>query len=78
VQPLTSPELEGRPVVVRRLGEPLQTDVPLLARLHAAGLLPGAEVVAKSGSSSGVEVSVGDGVVDLTSVEASHVFVALA
>jgi DtxR family Mn-dependent transcriptional regulator len=77
VQSLTSPELEGRSVVVRRLGEPLQTDVPLLARFHAAGLVPGAEVVAKS-SASGVEVAVGDGVVDLTSAEASHIFVALS
>jgi DtxR family transcriptional regulator, Mn-dependent transcriptional regulator len=77
VQPLTTSALEGRRVVVRRLGEPLQTDVPLLARLHAAGLLPGAEVVAKA-ASSGVEVSVGEGVVDLTPAEASHVFVALA
>ncbi|MBB2901865.1 DtxR family Mn-dependent transcriptional regulator [Kineococcus radiotolerans] len=77
VQPLTSPGLEGRAVVVRRLGEPLQTDVPLLARLHAAGLLPGAEVVVTS-VSPGVAVSVGGAVVDLTSTEASHVFVAPA
>jgi DtxR family Mn-dependent transcriptional regulator len=76
VQPLTTPQLEGRTVVVRRLGEPLQTDVPLLARFHGAGLVPGAEVVAKS-SASGVEVAVADGVVDLTSAEASHIFVAL-
>ncbi|WP_432513519.1 metal-dependent transcriptional regulator [Kineococcus sp. SYSU DK001] len=75
VQPSTAPDVEGRPVVVRRLGEPLQTDVPLLARFRAAGLVPGAEVVVKS-VGGGVEVAVGDGVVDLTTAEAGHIFVA--
>jgi len=74
VQPLTTPQLQGRPVVVRRLGEPLQTDVPLMARFGAAGLRPGAEVVAEA-SSAGVEVSVGGGVVELSTAEAGHIFV---
>jgi len=77
VQPLTTPEAEGRPVVVRRLGEPLQTDVPLLAKFHSAGLVPGSEIVAKS-SAAGVEVSVGGSVVDLSPSEAGHIFVALS
>ncbi|NYD21410.1 iron dependent repressor, metal binding and dimerization domain protein [Kineococcus aurantiacus] len=77
VQSLTSAEVAGRSVVVRRLGEPLQTDVPLLAKFREAGLVPGVEVVAKP-STSGVEVSVGGTVVDLTPAEAGHIFVALA
>jgi DtxR family transcriptional regulator, Mn-dependent transcriptional regulator len=77
VHPLTTPEAEGRSVVVRRLGEPLQTDVPLLAKFHSAGLVPGVEVVAKS-SAAGVEVSVGGSVVDLSPSEAGHIFVALS
>ncbi|MEZ0165762.1 metal-dependent transcriptional regulator [Kineococcus sp. LSe6-4] len=76
VKPLTAPEVEGRTVVVRRLGEPLQTDVPLLAKFHTAGLVPGAEVVATS-SGAGVEVTVGETVVDLTPAEAGHIFVAV-
>lgn len=76
VKPLTAPDVEGRTVVVRRLGEPLQTDVPLLAKFHSAGLVPGVEVVAKS-SGAGVEVTVGETVVDLTPAEAGHIFVAV-
>ncbi|WP_106207557.1 metal-dependent transcriptional regulator [Kineococcus rhizosphaerae] len=75
VKPLTAPDVEGRPVVVRRLGEPLQTDVPLLVRFREAGLVPGVEVVAKP-SATGVEVSIGDVVIDLTAAEAGHIFVA--
>ena len=74
VAPLTSADVEGRPVVVRRLGEPLQTDVGLMARFHAAGLLPGAEVVAKA-SAHAVEVAVAGAVVDLSPAEAVHIFV---
>ncbi|NAZ86515.1 metal-dependent transcriptional regulator [Kineococcus indalonis] len=75
VQPLTAAGVEGRPVVVRRLGEPLQTDVALLARFAGAGLRPGAEVVAKAGA-GGYEVSLGGTVLELTNAEASHLFVA--
>ncbi|MGI4896313.1 MAG: metal-dependent transcriptional regulator [Janthinobacterium lividum] len=75
VHPLTATELEGRSVLVRRLGEPLQTDVALMARFGGAGLIPGAEVVAKA-TVGGMEVSVGESVVDLTSAEAAHIFVA--
>jgi len=77
VQPLTTPELEGVTVVVRRLGEPLQTDVPLMARFGGTGLVPGAEVVAKS-AGRGWEVSLGAVVVELSTAEASHIFVATA
>ncbi|WP_372594495.1 iron dependent repressor, metal binding and dimerization domain protein [Actinotalea sp.] len=44
-------------VVVRRLGEPLQTDIELLGRFAAAGVLPGADV----------DVTVADGLLTLAS-----------
>ncbi|WP_432546032.1 metal-dependent transcriptional regulator [Kineococcus sp. SYSU DK004] len=82
VRPLTSRDLAGRDLVVRRLGEPLQTDVDLLARFARAGVRSGATVVATS-VPGGLEVAVrggGDGedggVVKLTTAEANHVFVA--
>ncbi len=75
VQPLTTAGADGSPVVVRRLGEPLQTDVELLARFAEAGLRPGAEVVVKA-SASGYEVALGDAVLELSTAEASHLFVA--
>ncbi len=75
VQPLTTAGADGAPVVVRRLGEPLQTDVELLARFAGAGLRPGAEVVVKA-SASGYEVALGDAVLELSTAEASHLFVA--
>ncbi|MFB9378417.1 metal-dependent transcriptional regulator [Kineococcus gynurae] len=77
VQPLTTAGLEGRTVVVRRLGEPLQTDVELMARFGAVGLRPGAEVtIAASGSLVAVTVDQGEQV-ELHPGEASHIFVAL-
>ncbi len=75
VQPLTAAGADGGALVVRRLGEPLQTDVALLARFAEAGLRPGAEVVAKQ-SAGGFEVVLGEVVVELSTAEASHLFVA--
>ncbi len=67
---------EREPVVVRRLGEPLQVDVDLLARLQESGVTPGASVeawledevvvVARRG---------GDVVLELPDDVARHVFV---
>lgn len=63
-------------VVVRRIGEPLQVDVELLARLVEAGVTPGSEVV---GVRRGGLVAVGragaDFVLDLPDDVARHVFV---
>ncbi len=74
VQPLTAAGADGAPVVVRRLGEPLQTDVALLARFAEAGLRPGAEVVVTT-SAGGYDVLVGGAVLELSTAEASHLFV---
>lgn len=62
--------------VVRRLGEPLQTDIELLERLAAAGVLPGSTIAVERGQ--GI-VTVGapgaDIVLDLPDDVARHVFV---
>ncbi|NTW41142.1 MAG: metal-dependent transcriptional regulator [Cellulomonadaceae bacterium] len=64
--------------VVARLGEPIQTDIDLLERLAAAGILPGVAVVVERGH--GI-VTVGtpgaDVVLDLPDDVARHVFVLL-
>ncbi|GAA4988259.1 metal-dependent transcriptional regulator [Kineococcus glutinatus] len=81
VVPLTSVDASERPAVVRRLGEPLQTDVELMGRLAAAGMRPGVAVTARRGA-AGLSVVVdgaGEGsAVDLSTAQASHVFVAAA
>jgi len=62
--------------VVARLGEPLQTDVPLLLRLSEAGVLPGAEIHVSRGAGL---VTVGSAaatdVLDLPDEIARHIFV---
>jgi len=69
------PEGESREGVVARLGEPLQTDIELLARLQWAGLLPGRTVSIERGRGM---VTVGepgaDVVLDLPDDVARHVF----
>jgi DtxR family Mn-dependent transcriptional regulator len=66
----------GVPVVLRRLGEPLQTDLEVLGRMARAGLRPGAAAIARRGR-SGFRVEGPDGEIDLSEDAASHVFVAL-
>ena len=63
-------------LVVRRLGEPLQTDTALMGRLAAAGVRPGRGV---SATRRGDTVSVrSDGAgVDLPLAVAAHIFVAV-
>ena len=69
------PPGEAREGVVARLGEPLQTDVDLLARLQWAGLLPGRQVRIERGQGM---VTVGepgaDGGLDRPDDVARHVF----
>ncbi|GAB7190084.1 metal-dependent transcriptional regulator [Kineococcus sp. NUM-3379] len=74
VAPLTTVEATGRPVVVRRLGEPVQTDKDLMGRLAAAGLRPGTEVGVRRGP-QGLALVLDGREVDLTAAQASHVFV---
>ena len=63
-------------LLVRRLGEPLQTDLVLMARLSRLGVRPGLPVRAQR---TGPEVRVGTalGEVDLPASAALHVFVAV-
>lgn len=64
------------PITVRRLGEPLQTDLEVLGRMAKAGLRPGAHAVARRGR-DGFRVEGPDGEVDFADAAAAHVFVAL-
>lgn len=66
----------GVPVVLRRLGEPLQTDLEVLGRMSRAGLRPGAAAIARR-ARIGFRVEGPDGEIDLSEEAASHVFVAL-
>jgi DtxR family Mn-dependent transcriptional regulator len=63
-----------RQVMIRRLGEPLQTDVEVMGRLAAAGIRPGQAVWAGR-STAGVELQADEVVLELSPEVASHVFV---
>jgi len=64
----------SKTVVVRRLGEPLQTDTALMSRLRRAGVQPGCAVTV-SPSATGLLVGSGGETTEITSLVASHVFV---
>ncbi|WP_031514101.1 metal-dependent transcriptional regulator [Streptomyces sp. NRRL F-5123] len=62
-------------VVVRRIGEPIQTDSQVMHTLRRAGVQPGA-VVSVTSSAGGVMVGSGGEAAELDAEVASHVFVA--
>jgi DtxR family Mn-dependent transcriptional regulator len=62
-------------VVVRRIGEPVQTDPDLMSALRRAGVRPG-DVVKVSSSAGGVLVGSGMEYAELDTESAGHVFVA--
>jgi len=64
----------SRRVVVRRIGEPLQTATELMARLRRAGVRPG-ETVTVTSTADGVLVGSGMEYVELARNLAGHVFV---
>ena len=66
---------DPRRVVVRRIGEPVQTDAGLMASLRRAGVRPG-EVVKVTTSAGGVLVGSGMEYAELDLETAAHVFVA--
>ena len=66
---------EGSDVVVRRIGEPIQTDEALMRRLRRAGIRPGA-TVRVSAAVGGVLVGSGESAAELGKDIAAHVFVA--
>jgi DtxR family Mn-dependent transcriptional regulator len=63
-------------VVIRRLGEPLQTNLGIMGRMATAGLRPGATVLAQR-LPDGYRVDGPAGEVDLGQHDAVHVFVAV-
>ena len=69
------PGTAGASVVVRRIGEPIQTDAQVMYTLRRAGVQPGA-VVSVTESPGGVLVGSGGEAAELDSAIASHVFVA--
>ncbi|MFI7501699.1 metal-dependent transcriptional regulator [Streptomyces sp. NPDC049687] len=65
----------GASAVVRRIGEPIQTDPRLLYTLRHAGVRPGA-VVSVASSPGGVTVGSGRQAAELPTRTAAHIFVA--
>jgi DtxR family Mn-dependent transcriptional regulator len=68
------PDGAAHQLLVRRLGEPLQTDLELMARLSRLGVRPGLAVRAQRTGAS-VRVATALGEVDLSAPAAHHVFV---
>jgi DtxR family transcriptional regulator, Mn-dependent transcriptional regulator len=79
VVPLSDALMDGaqQQLLVRRIGEPLQTDPALMARLSRLGVRPGLPVRAQR-SGSDVRIGTALGEVDLPLSTAHHVFVAVA
>ncbi len=61
-------------VTIRRIGEPLQTDEKLLARLDSAGIRPGATVQVQRADTA-VRIAGSDDHVDLPAEDAVHIFI---
>ncbi|WP_129840874.1 metal-dependent transcriptional regulator [Streptomyces sp. RFCAC02] len=68
--------VEGRTVVVRRIGEPIQTDAQVMQTLRRAGVRPGASVSVSTGAGGSVQVGSGGEAAELEPSVAMHVFVA--
>ncbi|MBD0707232.1 MULTISPECIES: metal-dependent transcriptional regulator [unclassified Streptomyces] len=66
---------EGKTVIVRRIGEPIQTDAQLMYTLRRAGVQPGS-VVSVTESAGGVLVGSSGEAAELGAEVAAHVFVA--
>lgn len=62
-------------VTVRRIGEPIQTDIELLARLAKAGVVPEARVVVRRDGGLTIALPGSSEVVELTDDDARHIFV---
>ena len=67
---------EGRTVIVRRIGEPIQTDEQVMHALRRAGVHPGASLSVSPGSGGGIQVGSGGETAELEPRVAMHVFVA--
>jgi DtxR family transcriptional regulator, Mn-dependent transcriptional regulator len=68
-------------VVVRRIGEQIQSDLVLMLKLKRAGIQPGREVILMAGD-DGVRVTAGDSMdaisTELASQIAAHIFVSIS
>jgi DtxR family Mn-dependent transcriptional regulator len=72
-----APAAEAVALVVRRIGEPVQTDIEVMGRLAEAGLRPGSGVSAIRRGDT-LRIYGQGGTIDLPLSVAQHVFVALA
>lgn len=68
---------EGTAVVVRRIGEMLQTAPELLSSLQAAGVMPGRQVsfIVEGDKQAAVRIGAGDQAAQIPTPDASHIFV---
>ncbi|GAA1912087.1 metal-dependent transcriptional regulator [Streptomyces sodiiphilus] len=66
----------GKTVIVRRIGEPIQTDAQVMHTLRRAGVRPGSSVSVTPGAGGGVQVGSGGEAAELDPGVAMHVFVA--
>ncbi|UCM88656.1 metal-dependent transcriptional regulator [Streptomyces marincola] len=65
----------GKTVVIRRIGEPIQTDASVMQTLRRAGVQPGASVSVHAGEAGAVQVASGGEAAELPHDVAMHVFV---
>jgi DtxR family Mn-dependent transcriptional regulator len=70
------PTDSGTTVVIRRIGEPIQTDSQLMATLRRAGVRPGAAVSVAHAAAGGILIGSSGESAEISRDTASHVFVA--
>ena len=72
---------DDTPVVIRRIGEQIQSDLVLMLKLKRVGIQPGREVILMAGD-DGVRVTAGDSMdtisTELPSQIAGHIFVSIS
>lgn len=61
-------------VVVRRIGEPVQSDTELLTRLHRAGIGPDTAVLV-SRAGGRIQIGTGQDGIEIGDIAAAHIFV---
>jgi DtxR family transcriptional regulator, Mn-dependent transcriptional regulator len=78
---MTKVASQPTPVVIRRIGEQIQSDLVLMLKLKRAGIQPGREVILMAGD-DGVRVTAGDSAdvipTELPSQIAAHIFVSIS
>ena len=78
---MTKVASQPTPVVIRRIGEQIQSDLVLMLKLKRVGIQPGREVILMAGD-DGVRVTAGDSAdvipTELPSQIAAHIFVSIS